>query len=243
LIDLHCHYLPGVDDGARDLDAGLALASAAVQDGVRIAVLTPHIFAGRWSNTLSSLKPRFDAFVQSMAQASIPLDVRLGAEVRLVHQSLTQYEAGEIPILGRWNGLDVLLLEFPDAVIPVGAMKAVEFLMRRGALPMIAHPERNRDVMRDPDRMRPFVETGCLLQLTAASVCGRFGRPAHDTSLALLDRGWVAAVATDAHNIAHRPPILGHARKVLCERYGAELACRLTETLPAAIVSGRSPEA
>lgn len=238
MIDLHCHYLPGVDDGAPDLESGLALARAAADNGIRVAVLTPHILAGRWNNTLDTLVPVFERFRAEAARSGIPIELHLGAEVHLLPESLRSFDAGQIPTIGTWQGRGVILLEMPDAGIPVGAMKAVEYLLGRGAVPMLAHPERNKEVMRAPSRLAPFVDAGCLVQLTAASVCGWFGPAAHRTACSLLEAGWVTAVATDAHNLRHRPPVLAEARHMLNVRYGQEAARELTETRPRAIVLG-----
>ncbi len=236
MIDLHCHYLPGVDDGAPDLQVGLGLARAAVSDGIRLAVLTPHVHPPVFSNTRTGLKAHFAAFRRMVTDAGIPLRLRLGAEVRLSSEALALLDADGLPTLGRWRERDVLLLEMPDAQIPQDAMRTVERLLARGIAPMLAHPERNKAVMRDPDRLRPFVEAGCLVQLTAAAVCGGFGRPALRTATRLLEAGWVTAIATDAHNLAHRPPCLREARRVLRQRYGDAVARRLTEETPAEIV-------
>jgi protein-tyrosine phosphatase len=242
MIDLHCHYLPGVDDGAPDLESGIALVQAAAANGIRVAVLTPHAFAGRWDNTLAVLRPKFREFRAAVARAGIGIELHLGAEVHLLPESLKLYAAGDLPCLGTWNGSRVILLEMPDGAIPVGAMKAVEFLMRRGAVPMIAHPERNKDVMRSLSKLEPFVKAGCLLQLTAASVCGWFGAPVHRSAHEILERGWATVVATDAHNLAHRPPVLAEARHVLHIQYGKDAAALLTQVRPGMIVAGRSPE-
>jgi protein-tyrosine phosphatase len=239
MIDLHCHYLPGVDDGAPDLAAGLALARAAVDNGILIAVLTPHVLAGRWDNRRSTLEPAFEAFRRSVDEAGIPLELHLGAEVHLMPASLGLLEADELPSLGRWHGERVILLELPDGGVPVGAMKAVEILRRHGAVPMLAHPERNRSIMRDTTRLEPFVEAGCLVQLTAASVCGWFGAPAKRAAQEILDAGWATAVASDAHNLRHRPPVLAEARHALAMHYGEDAARELTELNPLLIVAGR----
>lgn len=236
MVDLHCHFLPGVDDGAPDLAAGLALARAAFDDGVRLSVLTPHIFPGRWDHTRTSLTPLFLSFQQAVRDAGIPLELRLAAEVHLLPRSLGLFEADELPMLGSWNGQRIVLLEFADGGIPVGALQAVEFFLRRGCLPLLAHPERNKGVMHSLERLRPFVDLGCLLQLTAASVCGGFGLQAQRTALAILDAGWATAVATDAHNLRHRPPALSAARRSLADRYGMEAARSLTETLPGLLI-------
>jgi len=240
VIDLHCHMLPGVDDGAPDLVAGLALARAAVANGIQIAVLTPHVFPGRWNNCASNLVEVFDRFRVAVADADIPIQLRLGAEVHLLPESLKSFEAGEVPTLGSWNDRKVILLELPDGAIPVGALKAVDYLLKRGAVPMLAHPERNKDVMRSLARLRPFVDAGCLIQLTAASVCGWFGAAARRSAREILDAGWATAVATDAHNLRHRPPVLAEARQVLTADYGEDFARQLTVTHPLAIVTGQA---
>lgn len=241
MIDLHCHYLPGVDDGAPDLESALALVRASYANGVHTSVLTPHIHPGRWNNFRTGLTPRFESFRHAVERAGIPMTLHLGAEVHLMPESLRLFEARELPAIGRWDDLEVVLLEFPDAGIPAGALNAVEFFLRRGCVPLLAHPERNKGVMRAPEKLRPFVELGCLVQLTAASVCGWFGAPAHQTAHAILEAGWATVVATDSHNLRHRPPVLAQAREVLMARYGAEAAQLLTEGHPRAIVGAAAP--
>lgn len=235
MFDLHCHYLPGVDDGAETLAEGLQLAAAAVADGIEGAVLTPHVHPGRYENTHSTLRPHFEAFERALAEARIPLEIRLGCELRLTGESIELLELDEVPLLGRWNREPVVLLEFPHDTVPVGAQQAVEHLLTRGYVPMIAHPERNRALIRDPLKLRPFIEAGCLAQLTAASVCCHFGAALQRTAFAMLEQGWIAVVASDAHNLEHRPPVMTQAREALTARYGPEVAHRLTIEVPRTI--------
>ena len=238
MFDLHCHYLPGVDDGAETLDEGLALAAAAVADGIRGAVLTPHLHPGRYENTLSALRPHFDAFAAAVAEEGIPLELRLGCELRLSAESLDLIAADEVPALGHWHGEPVVLLELPHDTIPVGAERAAAHLRTLGWRPMIAHPERNKAMLRDPLRLQPFVEAGCLAQLTAASVCGFFGPPAQRAAFAMLERDWVTVVASDAHNLEHRPPVMTRARETLEARYGPQIAHALTVAHPGTLFRG-----
>ena len=240
MIDLHCHYLPGVDDGAPDTETALALVRAAADNGIREAVLTPHVFPGRWDNSTVNLGPVFEAFCAAVSEAGIPIRLYLGGEVRLLPETLEMVASGTAPFLGGWQGKRVMLMELPDGQIPVGTMQAVKFLMRANVVPLIAHPERNREVMRTPAKLEPFVKEGCLLQLTAASVTGDFGTQARDTATRILERGWAFAVATDSHNLAHRPPMLNEARLELARRYGEETATALTIGNPMAVVSTRS---
>jgi len=237
MIDLHCHILPFVDDGAQDIAESLALATAAVADGITHAVLTPHLHPGRWENGLASLLPRFNAFKAMIASSGLPLTLSLGAEVRLLPESLAMIEKGEVPMLGTWEGERVMLLEFPHEQVPVGALNAVKWLRARGIRPLLAHPERNRDLMREPGRIDAFVEAGCLLQVTAGSVVGAFGAPAQALAKLLLDAGRVTVVASDAHNIEHRPPMMALARAALATGWGDEAALRLTRDNPQRIVS------
>lgn len=235
MIDLHCHYLPAVDDGAQDDAEALALARASVANGITHAALTPHVQPGRYENTLSSLTPRFETFQNLLQSSQVPLVTRLGGEVRLSSESLDLLAENELPFIGDWEGNKVLLLEFPPGRIPVGAINVVGYLRARDILPMIAHPERNGDVVRDWQKIEPFVKAGCLLQITAASVCGTFGDAIAATSERLLAAGWVTAVATDAHNLGHRPPVLAEARAMIQQRHGDSAAALLTDVNPGRI--------
>ena len=140
-------------------------------------VLTPHIRAGQWDNSLGYLRPRFEAFQRLVASKAIDVKLYLGSEVSLQPESLKLLSEGQIPFVGGWDGMKVMLLDFPDARIPPNAIGAVRYLVRQGVLPMVAHPERNEAVMRKVDALEPFVEEGCLFQLTASSVAGPFALP------------------------------------------------------------------
>ncbi|MGH9958910.1 MAG: tyrosine-protein phosphatase [Pyrinomonadaceae bacterium] len=236
MIDLHCHYLPAVDDGAQTTGEAVELARASVANGITHAVLTPHVDPGRYENTLSSLKPHFEAFQKLLQSAQVPLITCLGGEVRLSAESLALLDENELPSIGDWYGYKVVLLELPAGQIPVGAINVVSYLRARGMLPMIAHPERYKDVMRNHRKIEPFVKEGCLLQITAASVCGKFGDPVLAATDHLLAAGWVSVVATDAHDLEHRPPMLAEARALIEQRYGNAAAALLTEVNPGSIV-------
>lgn len=212
------------------------LAALSVAGGITHAVLTPHVYPGVWDNTPESLAPTFLALQDALIAAGVRLDVLLGGEVRLLPECLERADRDALPSIGRWDGDRVLLLEFPDGQIPVGTVNAVAYLRDRGYRPMIAHPERNRAVMTDPTKIKPLIEAGCLVQLTAASIIGAFGARAQRVSLQLLDAGVVTVVATDAHNVPYRPPRLAEARAFLEKHYGAGSADALTRLTPAKII-------
>lgn len=236
MIDLHAHFLPGVDDGAQTLDEGLALARRAVADGIKVTALTPHVHPGRYDNDLPSLRTRFQAFRDALLVAGIPLEIRLAGEVRLGFESLDLLLQDRIPFLGSVDGYRVMLLEFPHQGIPVGAEQFVEKMLKLRVRPLIAHPERNKTVMQDPLRLGAFLDAGCWLQLTAGSIAGRFGEPAQKSAAYILRQGWAQVIATDAHNLEHRPPLLAEGFKAAASIIGEKKALAAVSDFPARIL-------
>lgn len=236
MIDLHAHLLHGVDDGAASLDDSLELARAAVADGIRLSVLTPHVHPGRYRNTLSSLQSRFQDLRDALSDAGIPLEIRLAGEVRLGIESLELLLENEVPFLGEVDGYKVMLLEFPHQMIPVGSKQFVDKLLQMKIRPLIAHPERNKSIMAQPNQLLPFLESGCWLQLTAASLAGRFGESALSCARTLLKNGWAYVIATDAHNLEHRPPHLKAGRDAAAGIVGEAMAEQMVSQRPARIL-------
>lgn len=236
MIDLHSHLLFGVDDGAQTLEESLALARHAVADGIRFSVLTPHVHPGRYENSRKSLLPHVGAFQSALDAAAIPLQVRLGAEVRIGLESLELLADDDVPFLGEVGGYRVMLLEFPHQTIPVGSQQFIERLLQWKIRPLIAHPERNKAIMAQPERLLPFLELGCWLQVTAGSIVGRFGDASRTVARELLKNGWVHVIATDAHNLRHRPPDLREGVDAAAAIIGEAAAWRMVTERPAEIL-------
>jgi protein-tyrosine phosphatase len=236
MIDLHSHLLPGIDDGAQTLDDSIALARIALADGISHMVVTPHLHPGRYDNTPEIINTAYQRFEQALNEASLTLTVKTAAEVRLSAELLSLVEAEQVPFLGRWNGKKVMLLELPHSHVPPGTDKLIAWLQAKDILPMIAHPERNKGIMSDTGKMQPFVEAGCLFQLTAMSVAGKFGERAREVAHEFLIKGWVTVLATDAHNTKHRPPVLSEGRDAAAEVIGEAAANRLVVDNPARIM-------
>ena len=232
MIDLHNHLLPGIDDGAPDLETALQLARIAVQDGTTHLVCTPHIHPGRYDNDRSTISNAHQAFVRGLAEAGIPLQVSWAAEVRFGMELMASLTEGTIPLLGHWQDKKVLLLELPHGEVPFGAERLTQWLLQRGIVPMIAHPERNKGIMRTPSKLKPFLDQGCLLQVTAASVAGHFGPAAQDIAHTLLEQGLVTILASDAHNLQHRPPRLAEGMEHAARIVGDSQAERLVKDTP-----------
>lgn len=236
MIDLHSHLLYSVDDGAETLEQSLALARVAVADGIRVSVMTPHIHPGRYSNVRSGLESKVAAFQAELEQHDIPLQIRLGGEVRLSIEALELILDGEVPFLGTVDGYRIMLLEFPHQIIPVGSQQFIDKLLQLKIRPLIAHPERNKAVMAQPDRIHAFVDSGCWLQITAGSIAGRFGETSRKTAVTLLENDWAHVIASDAHNIDNRPPILSEGRAAVAEIVGQDMAWKMVSERPARIL-------
>ena len=236
MIDLHCHLLPGIDDGPETLDQAIALAAHAVKSGITYAVVTPHVHIGRYENDLASIRRDLAAFQRELDSLKIPLRMGLGGEVRLGPEIIELVGENRIPFLGERDGYRIMLLEFPHGHIPVGSDKFVAWLLKNKIRPLIAHPERNREIMDDVNKLTPFVTMGCLLQLTAGSVAGHFGEHARQRAVDLLQRRWVTVLASDAHNMEHRPPELEPGRRAAELIIGEVESWKLVRETPLSIL-------
>ena len=229
MIDIHCHFLPGIDDGPETMEEAVDLARMAWEDGITRSILTPHIHPGRWENTAQSIKALVDVFRDELKNNAIPLELGFAAEVRLTDSIFSQLETGQLPFLGRLDGYSLLLLEFPHGHVIPGSDQLANWLLARKIRPVIAHPERNKAVMRNMDLLSPFLALGCMLQVTAGSLTGGFGSKAEEVALKLLENDHITFVATDAHNDSARPPKMREAFDLVTNRKGQAKALQLFE--------------
>lgn len=239
MIDIHCHLLPGIDDGPDDLAQALELARFAVEHGITHAVVTPHIHLGRYQNDKSRIEELYLSFKEALKKESIPLELGFAAEVRLCPEIPELLEAGDIPFHGRFEDKDVMLLELPHSHVPPGSEKLVEWLLKNGVQPLIAHPERNKGIMTNPDKIEPFKQLGCLFQVTSGSVAGKFGKVAQQCAELLLKQGCVTVLASDAHNIKYRPPRLDDGVAAAAHIIGENEAQALANERPLSLVNSQ----
>jgi protein-tyrosine phosphatase len=240
MFDLHCHFLPGIDDGPDTLSEALDLARAAVADGITHSVLTSHVDPERYGTQRSNLQTAHADFSKHLATEGIALDVRLGGEARLCPELIDLIADDQMPFLGEVDGWRILLLEFPHQMIPVGSGRFIYSLLKLKIRPLIAHPERNKAVMAHPDKIHEFTDAGCWLQLTSGSLAGRFGPVAQSVAFQLVEEGWHCIAATDAHNLTSRPPLLSEGRDVLRNRYGDAVAHSMVVERPGQILGLQS---
>lgn len=243
MIDIHCHMLPGIDDGPESLDESLEMARLAVANGITESILTPHIHAGRYANTRETVSKATRQFQQCLQDNGIALRVRMAAEIRIGPELMSMVAAQQVPFLGTLDGYQLILLELPHSHIPLGTDKLVKWCLQRNIRPVIPHPERNKDVIRDIEKIAPLVKLGCLLQVTAGAVAGSFGPQAKKRARQLLERGWVSFLASDAHNTGHRIPDLEPGRVAAAKYIGEGESWRLVRENPAKILYGPSHSA
>jgi protein-tyrosine phosphatase len=213
MLDLHSHLLPGLDDGASDLEQSLAMARVAVQDGIQGVVCTPHWVLGQYENERSRVLAAVKEFQARLDEHGIPLRLYPGAELRLDVSLLERLEGREVLTLndtGRY-----VLLELPEDTLPRNLDDFFWDLHMRDMKPIISHPERNLAIQRDPPRLYEWVNMGILCQLTAASLLGRFGKEVQRFSVFLLEHRLVHCLVTDSHGIGRRTPRLSEACKVI----------------------------
>jgi len=237
LIDLHCHFLPGIDDGAKNIDEAIALAKFAYESGITHVVCTPHIHEGFFDNDIDIIARAHDEFRTALLQENIPLKSHFSAEVRISPNIVALAKAKRLPFLGYFEGKPVLLLELPHSHIPPGTEQLIQWLKQNDILPMIAHPERNRDIIAKYSKARWLKGQGVLFQITAGAITGTFGEKVQRCALTMLNDGLVDIVATDAHNLRKRPPELSTAFAILVEKYGSHCAEQWCVNTPKDIVS------
>jgi len=233
MIDLHCHMLPGIDDGSPDLKTSLAMAAMASEDGIEHLACTPHITPGLYGNTGPDIVRRTDELQLAIEAEGIPLTVWPGADIHVHPQLVARLGSGEAPTLA---GSRYFLLEPPHHVLPPRLDDLVKRLLSAGYVPIITHPERLTWAEAQYEFIVRLASLGALVQVTAASVTGGFGRTAKALSDRLIDDGLVDIVATDAHNVSGRPPVLSEARDALAERIGEAEALEMVHNRPARVL-------
>lgn len=224
MIDLHCHLLPSIDDGARNISESIALAKVAYESGITHVVCTPHIHDGYFNNDIEIIESTHGIFKSALEREGIPLKSHFAAEVRINPNIISMVQEERVPFLGYFDGQPVLLLELPHSHIPPGTEQLIQWLKKQGIVPMIAHPERNRDILANYNKANWLRGKGVLFQLTAGAITGTFGQRVQDCVFKLLNDGFADIIATDAHNMSKRPPELAGAYQLVKDEFGVASA-------------------
>ena len=238
MIDLHCHLLPAIDDGAVDLSMALEMARIAQADGITTIACTPHIYPGLYENTGPGITAGIAVLQGQLQQAGIELQLVCGADVHLVPGLVQGVAEGRVPTLA---GSRYLLVEPPHHVPPPRLEESIFELMAAGLVPVITHPERLSWVEDHYEVFVRLAERGAWMQLTAGALTGRHGRRPKYWAERFIDDGHCMILATDAHHPQRRPPLLAEAREAAARRVGAEEAALMVQGRPAGILADASP--
>ena len=236
LVDLHCHLMPYVDDGAYDEDECLELLRMEAAQGVRTICLTPHLRAEMFETSDEEIEKHFDLVLRLAEEAELPLELCHSREYhfdrilrdRLVKRSVRPLGAG-----------NTILLEFGGKHSDVDILDAVKLVRRMGYTPLIAHVERTQPVQKDWNFAHKLLESGALLQCNAGSILGREGLRQKLLCRKLLQQKLPTVVASDAHDTSIRVPELERCAGYLEEKYGMDTARRLLSSAPRAILDGK----
>ncbi|MBB4004835.1 tyrosine-protein phosphatase [Aurantimonas endophytica] len=233
MIDLHSHILSGVDDGAETLAMSIAMARLAVDDGVTVMACTPHIVPGLYMNHPREIARRVAELSAVLEDEQIPLRLIVGADVHIAPGLLDQLSGNAPPTLNRSR---YFLLEPSLDVLPPRFVEFCGGLIAAGFVPIITHPERLAWVAGHYGVIRELAESGILMQLTAGSLTGDFGRSARVLAERMLDEGFCDIIASDAHGVASRRPGLSKARAIVAERLGEQEAENVVLVRPRVIL-------
>jgi len=240
MFDLHCHLLPGIDDGAVDLEMSLAMARIAVADGICVTACTPHIYPGMYDNTGDGIRAAVAKLQHALDDAGIALQLVVGADVHLDPDLLAGLRDGRVPTIA---GSRYLLLEPPHHVAPPRFEASVFSLMAAGYTPVITHPERLSWVETHYDLFVRLAQRGAWMQITSGALTGRFGRRCRYWAERFTTEGHTMILATDAHHPQRRPPLLAEGREAAAALVGADEARHMVETRPAGIVANTAADA
>jgi len=201
MIDIHSHILPGVDDGAQNETDSLAMARAAVEQGIDTIIATPHHKNGKYENERETVIKWVETLNDLIANENIPLTVLAGQEVRMNGDMIADIRNGELLPL---HDTKYLFVEFPSGHVPRYASQMLFDLQLEGYTPIIVHPERNQELIQRPDKLYEMVRNGALTQVTAGSVIGKFGKNIRKFTHQLIEANLTHFIASDAHNTTTR---------------------------------------
>ena len=236
-VDLHCHCLPGLDDGPATMEESLVLCRALVADGITTAIATPHQL-GRYDgrNGSAVVREAVASLQACLLNQGIALRILPGGDIRLDERLVRLVEEDLVTTIADMG--KCLLVELPHEIY-VDPAVLLERLAEAGLIPVITHPERHRYVQQHADVVQGWVEQGAVLQITAGSLVGEFGQGAEKASRYWIAKGWVGVVASDAHG-AERPPRMTQAIEALHTEFGLEAARDLCVVNPARLAAGEN---
>ncbi len=233
MIDLHSHILPGIDDGAPNWAASMAIAEMAAQDGIEVMAATPHFMPGLYDNNTPEVMSLVDQLNDRLADKGVNLTVVCGGDVHIRPDLLSVLRSGEVPTI---HGSQYFLFEPSHITVPQRLADLVHNLHAGGFEPILTHPERLKWIEGKYDLMCELEKSGVWMQITCGSLTGRFGKRPKYWAERMLAEGRVKILATDAHNVTSRPPLMAEAFDIAVREVGLDEARNLVLTRPLAVL-------
>jgi protein-tyrosine phosphatase len=231
MIDIHHHLLWDQDDGSTSLELSIEMARMAADDGITHIACTPHS-NGYYDYDPQAVSAKIAELQQLLQQRQIPITLGRGCDFHTSYDNIRQ--AHEDPTRFSLNSGSYLLVEIPDQALPPSLNEVFYEMQLDGLVPILTHPERNLTLQKELFRLKDWLRSGVLVQVTAGSVTGKMGKTAHRIAHELLANRWVHFLATDAHNVTSRPPRMREAMELVAQKYGSDYAHLLCVSNPLA---------
>ncbi|MQW22580.1 MULTISPECIES: tyrosine-protein phosphatase [unclassified Lactococcus] len=233
MIDIHCHILPGIDDGAKTALDTLTMLKSAVDEGITSIAVSPH-HNPQYNNERPLILEKVAEVQQIVRENQLPIEILPGQEVRIYGDLLQDYAAGKLVTSS--DRSHYMLIEFPSNHVPKYASQLFYDMNLNGLQPILVHPERNAGIIENPDLLYEFVEQGVLSQITASSITGHFGKKIQKLSFQIIENDLTHFVASDAHNVTSRAFKMREAFEIITDQYGFSTAQMFRENGQAVIV-------
>jgi protein-tyrosine phosphatase len=233
VIDLHSHILHSVDDGAASLEASLAMAAMAVEDGISVMACTPHFMPGLYDNETNDIRARVAALNTALMERDIDLALVVGADAHMRPDMIDALRGNRILTL---HDTRYFLFEPPHTTMPKQMDEVLFNIQMTGYVPILTHPERYKWIEQNYEVFRALAASGVWMQITAGSLTGRFGSRAKYWAQRMLADGLVTILATDAHDTRARPPLLREAYEAAVAEVGQDEADNLVMHRPACVL-------
>ena len=236
-IDIHSHIIPGVDDGSQDMETSLTLLRMAAENGTTDIIATPHVIDVSTNLTWDAIRRHVEILQKEADKEGIPITIYPGAETELNWDLLELMRKDHSAFC--LAGSRYCLMEMPSLMLPPHLDEMIYELQVLDIIPVLAHPERQMQLMEKPERLLALLKKGCVAQSNGGSLTGVFGPKAHENIHMLLDHDMVGFMGSDAHNLRHRNTDLKAAREKIVEQWGGRRAEELFETRPKCILENR----
>lgn len=221
MIDIHCHILPTVDDGPKSIEESLEMAKSAVQEGIKTIIATPHHRNEKYENNKLSIYKAVEEFNNILEHQKIDLKILPGQETRIYGEIIEGLEQNEVlPLNDQGN---YVFVELPSGHVPRYTTQLLFDMQMKGYIPIIVHPERNQEIIENPEVLYQLVKKGALTQVTASSVTGHFGKTIKKFTNQLIEANLTHFIASDAHNTTSRGFKMVEAYNTIQKNFGTDM--------------------